>query len=49
MRAKILPHASIQYDGQGGQGALSTASEVFLIFTIQLYSCNNNAIFPYID
>ena len=35
-----------QYDGQGVYCGLSTASEVFLIFTTQIYTfvCNYNAI-----
>ena len=46
MRVTILPLAFIltkahkgrgQYDGQGVYCGLSTASEVFLIFTTQLY------------
>ena len=46
MRATILIQAADcgtmglgQYDGQGVYGGLSTASEVLLIFTTQLYSC----------
>ena len=45
MSATILPYAYIltkahsQYDGQGVYCGLSTASEVFLIFTTILYSC----------
>ena len=40
-----------QYDDQGMYCGLSTASEVFLIFTSQLYSClcNYDAIVSYID
>ena len=36
-----------QYDGQGVYCGLSTASEVFLIFTTQIYTClcNYNATF----
>ena len=43
MRATIIPHAIIltkargQYNGQGVCCGLSTAFEVFLIFTTQLY------------
>ena len=45
MRATIFPYAIIltkvhihgQYNGQGAYCGLSTASEVFLIFTTQLY------------
>ena len=45
MRAIILTKAH-QYDGQGVNCDLSTASEVFLIFTAKLYSylCNYNAM-----
>ena len=47
MRTTILPKAVIltkacrrgQYGSQGVYCSLSTASEVFLIFTTQLYSC----------
>ena len=42
MRATRLPKAIIlnkAHDGQGMYCGLSTASEVFLIFTTQLYSC----------
>ena len=53
MRATILPKAMVltkargQYDGQGVYCGLITASDVFLIFTTQLYAClcNNNATF----
>ena len=46
MRATILPYAIIltkahmasQYDCQGQYCGLSTASEMFLIFTTQLFS-----------
>ena len=42
MRVKILPMAIMpigcgQYDGQGVYCGLSTASEVFLIFTTKIY------------
>ena len=41
MRVTILPYAVIlakaQYDGQGVYCGLSTASEVFITFTTQLY------------
>ena len=39
--------AMSQYDGQGVYCGLSTTSEVFLIFTTQLYSyrCNYPVIF----
>ena len=43
MRATVLPYAIIQtkvfgqYDGQGVYCGLSTASEMFLISTTQLY------------
>ena len=42
MRATILPRAIVltktgQYDGRGVYCGLSTASEMFLIFTTQLY------------
>ena len=45
MRTTILPSTFIlnkgrgQYYGQGKYCGLSTASEVFLIFTTQLYQC----------
>ena len=42
MRATKLPYAIIlntEYDGQGLYCGLSTASEVFLIFTTQIYLC----------
>ena len=56
MRAIILPktiiltkahRAVVSVSGQGEYCDLSTASEVFLTFTTQLYSylCNYNAIF----
>ena len=40
------PYGRCQYDDQGVYCGLSTASEMFLIFTTQLYSflCNYNAI-----
>ena len=54
MRVIILPYTIVntdqgpydcgRYNGQGVCCGLSTASEVFLIFTTQLYSCNYNAI-----
>ena len=55
MRTTLLPcviilikahSAAVMCDGQGVYYGLSTASEVFLIFTTQLYSClgNHNAI-----
>ena len=57
MRATILPKAIILTKARRAavsimaKGYLSTASEMFLIFTTQLYSymCNYNAIhvFPY--
>ena len=37
MRVIIFPMAVILYDGQGVYCGLSAASEVFLIFTNQLY------------
>ena len=57
MRATILPKAITltkahgQYNGLGVYYDLSTASEVFLIFTTQLYQylCNYKAIFSYHD
>ena len=50
MRATILPWAVVPYDGKGVYCGPSTASEVFLIFTTQLYSwaCNYDEIFSYI-
>ena len=46
MRVTPLPMGHGQYDGQGMYCGPSTASEVFLILTNQLYSglCNYNAI-----
>ena len=49
MRATILPNAIILTKAH--RAAVSTASEVFLIFTTQLYLylCNYNAISLYTD
>ena len=60
MRDTILPLAIIltkapygrgKYDGQGVYCCPSTATEVFLIFTTQLYSCqcNYDAIVSYLN
>ena len=46
MRATILPSPIIRTNGQAKYCGLSTAYEVILILTTQLYSClcNHNAI-----